>query len=124
MSLGFKRFNFFSHTTLRSHGFPPNATCHAEAGGGGGGSSEQAALFVGCDSGAVVALDGGLQALHAFAAHGHRVLHMRWAPRGRALVTLGVEEPGVSSATVKVRRPPPRPLPCACVCVCFVHGGR
>lgn len=96
MSFAFKKFAFFAHTTLRTHSFPQNVICHAE------GAKE---LYVGCDNGSVHALDKDLQQLYSFTAHGHKVLHIKWLPKRRTLVTLGVEEPGISTATVKVSTP-------------------
>eukprot|EP00210_Caulerpa_lentillifera_P001572 g1510.t1 len=59
-------------------------------------------VFFGCAGGQVLILDVNLNAKLAFSAHGHGTLQMHYLPVQKTLVTLGVEEPGVSSATVKL----------------------
>jgi hypothetical protein len=114
----FKRFSFFAQRDAHDHGVPTNTTCVACARGGPAGGLGHS--YLGTDAGAVVVLappppsssaapsasapssSGGLSALGTFVAHGHRVLQIAYADRLDQIVTLGLEEPGVSSATVKV----------------------
>ncbi|MEW5305680.1 MAG: hypothetical protein WDW36_008205 [Sanguina aurantia] len=93
MSFAFKKFNFFVQNETASNGFPKNSTCHTQ------GSS---ALFVGCDNGSVHALDESFNLLYTFNAHGHKVLEVLWLEGRRLLLTVGVEEPGFSSSSLKL----------------------
>ncbi|KIZ03467.1 subunit of VPS-C complex [Monoraphidium neglectum] len=110
MSFAFKRFSFFGQHDVPGHGFPADAAC-AVAGGG--------RVFVGCD-GALHVLDEGLQAVAVVPAYGHKLLHLAWAEvrQNQYLVAVGVEEPGASTAAIKVwersklaalKPPPPSP---------------
>jgi len=124
----FKRFSFFTQRDARDHGVPPNATCVACARTGAAGGLGH--TYAGTDAGVVVVLapppasggpakggissiggnatsssssgSVGLASLGAFSAHAHRVVQIAYADRLDQIVTLGLEEPGVSSATVKV----------------------
>ncbi|KAF8068385.1 VPS11 [Scenedesmus sp. PABB004] len=93
MSFAFKKFNFFSAHEVPEHGFPANSTAHVAGGG---------ALFVGTDAGTIVLLDEAWQATGAVSGFGHKVLFLAWAQARQLLVAVGLEEPGISSATLKV----------------------
>ncbi|PNW86687.1 hypothetical protein CHLRE_02g095074v5 [Chlamydomonas reinhardtii] len=93
MSFAFKRFNFFQPHQVPRHGFPPNASCVAPGG---------PVLWVGTESGSVFILDARLSLLGTFNAHGHRVLEVIWLEKRQLLITVGSEEPGCSSTTVKL----------------------
>ncbi|KAG2427668.1 hypothetical protein HXX76_012317 [Chlamydomonas incerta] len=93
MSFAFKRFNFFQPHQVPRHAFPPNASSVAPGG---------AVLWVGTESGSVFILDARLGLLGTFNAHGHRVLEVIWLEKRQLLITVGSEEPGCSSTTVKL----------------------
>ncbi|KAG2427670.1 hypothetical protein HXX76_012319 [Chlamydomonas incerta] len=61
-----------------------------------------AVLWVGTESGSVFILDARLGLLGTFNAHGHRVLEVIWLEKRQLLITVGSEEPGCSSTTVKL----------------------
>ncbi|KAI8469810.1 MAG: hypothetical protein J3K34DRAFT_511770 [Monoraphidium minutum] len=94
MSFAFKRFSFFAQHDLRGAAFPANAAC-AAAGGG--------RVYAGVD-GALHVLDEGFQGIAVVPAFGHKLLHLAWAEvrQQQYLVAVGVEEPGVSTAAIKV----------------------
>jgi hypothetical protein len=73
MSFAFKRFNFFSATQIKRHGFPPGATCCTPGGG---------LLWVGTDGGSVCVLDARAALIGAFTAHGHTVIDVVWLEVG------------------------------------------
>ncbi|KAG2428575.1 hypothetical protein HYH02_014378 [Chlamydomonas schloesseri] len=93
MSFAFKRFNFFQPHQVPRHAFPPNASCVVPGG---------PVLWVGTESGSVFILDARLSLLGTFNAHGHRVLEVVWLEKRQLLITVGSEEPGCSSTTVKL----------------------
>ncbi|GFR48735.1 hypothetical protein Agub_g10693, partial [Astrephomene gubernaculifera] len=93
MSFAFKRFNFFQPHQVARHGFPPNASCVVPGG---------PLLWVGTESGSVCVLDSRLSLIGSFNAHGHKVQEVLWLERRQLLITVGVEEPGCSSTTVKL----------------------
>ncbi|GIM12899.1 hypothetical protein Vretimale_16129 [Volvox reticuliferus] len=93
MSFAFKRFNFFQPQQVLRHGFPPNASCVVPGG---------SLLWAGTESGSVCVLDSRLSLIGSFNAHGHKVLEILWLERRHLLVTVGIEEPGCSSTTVKL----------------------
>jgi hypothetical protein len=71
VALAFKRFNFFQPEQVQKHAFPANASCVVPGGG---------LLWVGTDSGGVVALDARLGTVALLPAHGHKVLEVLWLP--------------------------------------------
>lgn len=93
MSFAFKKFNFFTQQELKDHTFPANATCHCVGNG---------LVFLGCDNGSLHVLDDQYQTVSSFTAHGHRVLFVRWLQVRNQLLTVGVEEPGISTASLKI----------------------
>eukprot|EP00879_Flechtneria_rotunda_P007092 GHRR01007444.1.p1 GENE.GHRR01007444.1~~GHRR01007444.1.p1 ORF type:complete len:921 (+),score=350.13 GHRR01007444.1:614-3376(+) len=93
MSFAFKKFSFFQQLEVPVHDFPPNSTSHCLGGN---------FLYVGCDNGTVQLLDDVFQFQGCYNAYGYKVLYMAWVQARQLLVTVGLEEPGISSATIKL----------------------
>ncbi|GAX83865.1 hypothetical protein CEUSTIGMA_g11290.t1 [Chlamydomonas eustigma] len=89
----FKKFNFFQQHGIDLHECPNTSTCFA---------ASKSYLFVGCDNGIFHALDERAKDVFNFVAHGHRVHDAVWLEHGNLLVTVGSEEPGYLSSTIKL----------------------
>jgi len=88
-----RRFKFYHDAESRAIDFPNTPLCY---------DVNSADLFFGCEGGEVLILDSQLDVKFAFIAHGSSVLHLSLLKTNNLLLTLGTEEPGVSSATIKV----------------------
>lgn len=93
MTISWRRFKFYQDAETRSIDFPNTPLCCA---------TSLNELFFGCEGGEVMVLDATLGMKFAFVAHGHSVLFLHFLRGANLVLTLGTEEPGVSSATLKV----------------------
>lgn len=93
MTISWRRFKFFQDADQRTIDFPSTPLCFTTS------SNE---VFFGCEGGQVLVLDVNLNTKFAFSAHSFGTLQMFYLPVQKTLLTLGVEEPGVSSATLKL----------------------
>ncbi|KAJ9526623.1 hypothetical protein QJQ45_017615, partial [Haematococcus lacustris] len=93
MSFAFKKFSFFTHSELQNHAYPRNATCCTPT---------PHCCAVGCDNGSIHLLNSAFQLILSFQAHGAKVFELVYVEACGLLVSCGAEEPGISSATLKL----------------------
>lgn len=93
MTLTWRRFKFYQDAETRPIEFPNTPLCCD--------TSTNEALF-GCEGGEVLMVDAQLTTKFAFVAHGHSVLQLKVLKAQNWILTVGTEEPGVSSATLKL----------------------
>ena len=93
MTISWRRFKFFQDGETRVVDFPAAPLCC---------TASATELFFGCEGGQMLILDQTLATTFAFVAYAHSVLQIHLLKAQNILVTLGTEEPGVSSSTLKL----------------------